>query len=59
MGGVEPPYTVRIANVGAAPKEVIAEVVALSSAIRNARKDRRDSEGVDIDVTISCPELSV
>src|SRR5262245_47461099 len=59
MGGVEPPYTVRVVNVGAAPKAVTDAVVALSSAIREARDERRISDGVDVDVAISCPDLSI
>lgn len=58
MGGVEPPYTIRIFNIGSAPDAVIEEIFALSSAITEAR-GARARKGVDIDVMVSCPELSM
>ena len=59
MGGVEPPYAIRIVNVGSAPKAVTDEIVATSLAIREARRERLSWDGVDVEVTISCPELSL
>src|SRR5262245_4760911 len=59
MGGIEPPYTIQVVNVKDAPKPVIDEIMALSSAIREARLERRASDGVDVDVAVTCPELGV
>lgn len=59
MGGAEPPYTIEIFNVADAPPTVVEEIIALSSAIEEARMTRRSREGVDIDVTVSCPELAI
>ncbi len=59
MGGIEPPYTVQIVNVSDAPNEVIDEVRVLTSAIREALFDRRERTGIDVDVTVSCPELEL
>jgi hypothetical protein len=59
MGGIEPPYTVQVVNVGGAPKAVVDEVIALSSAISEARIERRTRDGADVDVAVQCPELKL
>jgi hypothetical protein len=56
MNSVEPPYVVRIRNVSGAPKEVTDYVSLMISAIQEARKDRLEHLGDDIEVSISIEE---
>jgi hypothetical protein len=53
MGGIEPPYTVQIISLEQAPKDVIEEVALLASAIESARRERFESQGIDVEVSIS------
>ncbi|MGA2999529.1 barstar family protein [Bradyrhizobium sp.] len=52
MNSVEPPYTVQISNLNAAPKEVADYVSLVISAIREGRHDRFRRHGEDIEVCI-------
>jgi RNAse (barnase) inhibitor barstar len=51
MNSVEPPYTVQISNLNAAPKEVADYVSQMISAIREGRQ-RFQRHGEDIEVSI-------
>jgi hypothetical protein len=58
MGGIEPPYTVRVVNLKSAPKEIRDEVAYMVSVITEARKWRfAHGDGVDIEVSIVAPDL--
>ena len=52
MNSVEPPYSVQIRNLIAAPKEVADYVSLVISAIREGRHDRFRRHGEDIEVCI-------
>ena len=58
MGGVEPPYTVLVTNLAEVPAEICEEVSYMISAIREARRQRLELWGVDVEVSISAPELA-
>jgi hypothetical protein len=58
MGGAEPPYTVRVINLKSVPDEVTNEVLLMISTIEQARQWRLENTGVDVNVSISAPELS-
>ena len=58
MGGIEPPYTIRIVNLVGTPQEVRDYISMHIQAIRDARQERAEMYGVDVEVSISAPELS-
>jgi hypothetical protein len=58
MGGIEPPYMVRVMGLARVPKEVKDEVATLIWVIEDARRWRLENTGVDVEVSISAPEIS-
>jgi hypothetical protein len=52
INAVEPPYTVRVAGLSAAPKEVRDHVELVSSALVEGRIDRKRHNGDDVEVSI-------
>jgi len=58
MDGIEPPYTILVTNLTGVPAEVCDEVALMVSAIREARQERFENQGVDVEVCISAPELA-
>jgi hypothetical protein len=53
MNSVEPPYTVQIKNITSAPREVADFVALMISVIKEARQERFERRGDDIEVSIS------
>jgi hypothetical protein len=53
MNSVEPPYAVRVTNINGAPKEVADYVFLMISVIREARQERLQRRGDDVEVSIS------
>jgi hypothetical protein len=53
INSVEPPYVVRIINISDVPKEVADYISLMISVIQQARKDRLQRRGDDIEVSIS------
>jgi hypothetical protein len=51
MNSVEPPYSVQISNLNAAPKEVVDYISQMISAIREGRQ-RFQRHGADIEISI-------
>jgi len=58
MGGVEPPYLVLVTNLTGVPKEVCEEISFMVSALQEARQERFERQGIDVEVSISAPELT-
>ena len=58
INGIEPPYTVLVTNLTDVPKAVCEEVSYTVSAIQEARQERFENQGVDVEVSISAPELA-
>lgn len=52
MNAVEPPYTVRISGLSAAPQEVRSYVQLVSDALLEGRIYRKRHKGDDVDVSI-------
>jgi hypothetical protein len=53
MNSIEPPYAVRITNIGGVPKEVADYISLMISAIQEARLQRLQRRDDDIEVSIS------
>jgi len=53
MGGVEPPYVIKVINLKAVPTEVTEYVTMMASLLAEARQEQLDSHGIDIEVSIS------
>jgi hypothetical protein len=53
MNSVEPPYVVQITNISGVPKEVADYISLMTSVIQEARQERRQRRGDDIEVSIS------
>jgi hypothetical protein len=58
MGGVEPPYVVKVINVKNAPSDVRDYVSLMASIIAEARKERFNRDGTDIEVSIVAPDIA-
>ena len=52
MNAIEPPYTVRIKNAQALPKEIINHINLLAHYIPEHRAEYRAREGEDVDVNV-------
>lgn len=50
INDIEPPYTVRLINTAGLPKEIRQYLETLREALAEARLDRRNREGHDIEV---------
>ena len=53
MNSIEPPYAIRIINISEVPKEVSDYVYLMISVIEEARQERLQGRGDDIEVSIS------
>jgi hypothetical protein len=58
MGGVEPPYLIRIVNLETAPPEVTGQVTMLASLLAKARQQRHENQGIDVEVSITVSQIS-
>jgi hypothetical protein len=58
MNQVEPPYLIRIVQIGSVPSEVKDYIRLMASIIQEAREERCARGRGDIDVTILVSELS-
>ena len=58
MGGIEPPYMIRVVNLTGTPKAVRDDVSMMITALQDARQERAENYGVDVEVSIVAPELS-
>jgi hypothetical protein len=56
MNDVEPPYVIRITDIRGVPKEVADCVALMISVIQEARRDRLQRRGDDIEVSIETDE---
>ena len=56
MNRVEPPYVVRITNINGAPKEVADYISLMISVIQEARQERLQRRGDDIEVSMSAED---
>ena len=52
INAVEPPYTIRIRNVGQLPKDVLNAVELAKSALAEGRADFNRREGHDVEVQL-------
>ena len=56
MNSVEPPYVVRITNIGGLPKEGADHISLMISVIQEARQERLQRRGDDIEVSMSAED---
>ena len=56
MNDVESPYVIRITDIRGVPKEVADYVALMISVIQEARRDRLQRRGDDIEVSIETDE---
>ena len=56
MNDVESPYVIRITDIRGVPKEVADYVALMISVIQEARRDRLQRRGDDIEVNIETDE---
>ncbi len=57
LGGLKPPYELRILNLAGAPDAVRSEVALMISLVAEARQENVQEYGVDVEVSISAPDL--
>jgi len=52
MNRVEPPYAVHVKNITSAPKEVAEDVLLMVTLLKEARQERLQRRGDDIEVSM-------
>jgi hypothetical protein len=52
MNSIEPPYVVRITNISGVPKEVADCISLMISVLQEARQERLQRRGDDIEISI-------
>lgn len=58
MGVPEPPYIIQVVNLAGVPGQVRDEVALMIAALGWARRERVESQGIDVEVSMVAPDLS-